>query len=167
MLAGHLKNLRIAPLAAAVAVCATAVLAAPVNVGGNNPPKCSIVITPTGSSGINLGTSGVDLNVATVREKCNSSPGYVISVTTDNGIADNAASGVFKGDTAGNVGIISYSVKYDGGLLNFANGADANAKSVTGKESGHNSAVEISFTGAPLLDADSYRDVLNFTMTLN
>ena len=149
------------------ATAANAALTGNVALSGNVPQNCSIAVTATGNSGIDLSTTTADLQVATVAEDCNKKAGYAISVTTTNGVAASASTGLFNGDTGGNTDTVAYSVKYDSSALTFTNGADASARTASDKVNGQVSPVTISFTGAPTAAADTYADTLNFTMTVN
>ena len=146
---------------------ASAALTGNIGLSGNVPQNCTISVTATGNSGIDLSASATDLQVATIAEDCNKKAGYVISVSTTNGVAASASTGLFTGDTSGNTDTVAYSVKYNASALTFVNGADSSARSVTAKVSGQVSPVTISFTGAPTAAADTYADTLNFTMTVN
>jgi hypothetical protein len=159
-----------------IAIAATLIVAAGpataaqngnVALSGNVPQNCSIAVTATGNSGIDLSTTTADLQVATIAEDCNKRAGYVIAVTTTNGVAASASTGLFNGDTGGNSDTVAYSVKYNSSSLTLTNGADSSARSVSSKVSGQVSPVTISFTGDATAAADTYADTLNFTMTVN
>lgn len=132
-----------------------------ITISGSIPAATAIVVTPvTGYNALDLTTTAVDTQVATVREINNTPNGYLIKLTSQN-------AGALKNGTLGNV---SYTAKYNASTVTLSSTAQT---IVTSPAS--NSVVNVlknftvSYTGqaADTLMQGTYSDTLTFTIIAN
>jgi hypothetical protein len=128
---------------------------------GTVPSLCSISINTSGSStndGYNitdLTVSGSQTPIANVRENCNNSNGYTVSLSSAN-------SGTYLGklydSSSGNS--LNYTIYYNGSPLSSTVITNANNAADTSKN------LSISYSSnSSLAPSSSYSDTLNFTIT--
>lgn len=119
-------------------------------------------LTLTAESGavlLDLSQNAVDLKVATINEKSNSSSGYKISVSSTN---------AGKLVRAGGTESVTYTMKYGGSAVSLATATDVVISSTAGLANA-NKDVTISFTGAAAdtMVQGAYEDTVSFTIAAN
>jgi hypothetical protein len=123
-----------------------------------------VVNAEPGASSMSPSSVVSSLAIAFVWEFCNDTDGYTVSVSSANGVADGANSGVMTGAVASED--LSYSLTYGGASVGFVNGsAQVTDESSKTPDVGAGKAIDITFDGSTSnLAADSYQDTLTFTI---
>jgi type 1 fimbria pilin len=116
-----------------------------------------IIVTPEAiASSLDLLTDATDLKVATVTEKSNTA--YTVTVQSAN-------SASLTGKNAGTPDTLPYSLKYDGSAVSFSGDTATITDTATQTgASGVDKDLTISYTADSSLQADTYEDVLTFTI---
>ncbi len=136
------------------------------NVGGDVSSELSISVQPNAvASSLNLTTNGSE-TIATVVETCNDPDGYVVTVSSANGVAAGASSGLLVGSSAGES--FAYILHYQTfpSALTWVSGVatvtDSSAKTPSGGIA-KSVFVEL-YPAGENLAADTYTDTLTFTI---
>jgi hypothetical protein len=139
-------------------------------------PNCTITATADPNASNLLLTDGAQhVTIGTLAQSCNKKAGYTIAVTSTN-CATAPAGGKLLGSAGGET--LAYSVESHnpttGGSSATVTGLIAssctgqNARSVANaKISGETSTIFVNYTGNSGLGADTYQDVITFTMNVN
>ncbi len=125
---------------------------------------------PWGStvSGFDLSTVGAhNVDIAEMTEISNNALGYVVTITSANGLADRTNYGFFKGATVGNSDYQQYTLTYGGQALSFTAGSASRSFGSKTDRDGNVSVVNISYTVDNYLNADTYFDTLTFSIAAN
>jgi hypothetical protein len=126
---------------------------------GTVAPVMAISVAPEAfAAALPVGSAVSGQKLATVTELSNNLAGYTVSLATANG-------GELKGALAGNADAVPYVLTYDGASVAFNLGV-AVISDVSGRTSGAGTpkSLAIGFAAA-FLNADTYSDVLTFTIT--
>jgi hypothetical protein len=121
----------------------------------------SVEITPVAGvhDNLDLSADAVDLKVAHVDEKSNSASGYKIMVESQN-------KGQLKN---GNLGSVTYTMKYNNAEVELSNGQIEAKNVATGGVHSEQSDVQISYVGQPAAEMveGSYSDVVTVSIQAN
>jgi hypothetical protein len=111
------------------------------------------------ASSLPLDTTQSDTLVATVNEKSNSNNGYSVAITSA-----NLGNLVHQSVTSSS---IAYGLKYDGNVVDLANGDQFDFNSSASVDATKN--IQISYTGVPheSLVEGAYSDTVTFTISAN
>ena len=159
-----MSKLNLTPIALVtvlISIGAQAATTGSITISGTVPAATAIVVTPVaGYNALDLATTAVDQQVATVREINNTANGYTVTLASAN--SGSLVNGV--------IGSVGYSAKYDGGSVTLSN----TPQTVT--NAGPSSSVvnvlksfDVSFTGTAPEDLmqGTYSDTLTFTIQAN
>ncbi len=127
-------------------------------------PVTSILVQPDpNASNLPIGTTVSGLAIAAVNELSNNKAGYKVSLASANG-------GTLKESDTSEVGLqdsLAYSLTYDGNPVTFVNGSAVISNSDKRTSAvGATKTLAISFA-SEFLNADTYTDVLTFTIAAN
>ncbi len=127
------------------------------------PVTAIVVQADPNASNLPIGTTVSGLAIANVNELSNNKAGYTVSLSSANG-------GILKESDTSGVGLqdsLSYSLTYDGTPVVFVSGSAviSNADKRTSAV-GTTKTLAISFA-SEFLNADTYTDVLTFTIAAN
>lgn len=130
-----------------------------ITLSGTVPQATSIVVTPTaGYNALDLTTTAVNQQVATVQEKNNTTLGYKVTLTSQN-------AGILKN---GSIDQVAYTAKYNGTSVTLST---TPVQVTTGAPQNTvvnvNKPLTISYTGqaADAMMAGVYSDILTFTIS--
>lgn len=112
------------------------------------------IVTDANASSLDLAVDTTNLIVATITEKSNVNAGYSVTLSSANSV-------VLQGSTTS----LAYTLEYDNVAINFV-GADATITDsvLITNSSGVSKNLTISYTGDAGLPADTYSDILTFTI---
>jgi hypothetical protein len=152
------KLIVIAAVICAAAFPAAADTTASLTLSGTVAKSASITVTPApGASNLTLtSTPSAAIAVATVTEVCNSTSGFTVTVASAN-------AGYLKGAIVGNTDSVAYTLYQNGSAVTLS-AAPTLMISTSTKTAGASQALTIDYAGDPALAADTYGDVLTFTI---
>jgi hypothetical protein len=152
------KLLVIAAILCSAAFPVLADTSASLTLSGTVAKSASITVTPApGATNLTLtSTPSAAITVATVTEVCNSTSGYTVTVASAN-------AGYLKGAIGGNTDAVAY-VLYQNGSAVTLSAAPTTMVSASSKTTGASQTLTIDYAGDPALAADTYSDILTFTI---
>lgn len=152
------KAIVVSALLALALIPAFAGTTASLALSGTVAKTASISVSATSeASNLNLtSATATTVTVATVTEICNSNSGYTVSVSSAN-------AGYLKGALSANADSVAYSLFCDGTAVALSSSGTVMV-AASAKTSGNSQTLAVNYTGNATLSADSYSDILTFTI---
>jgi len=136
---------------------------------GTVPAILSLTMTPEAGIGSLDLTQDLNMKIATFVEKSNKRAGYTVSVSSASAVAASVDAPVFKGNDPLNADNLAYTITYGGSTPTFTAGsAILNTSTSKTSKDGTTKEAFLVYSGAALFpNADTYQDILTFTITTN
>jgi len=138
-------------------------------ISGSVSPLAAITATAAPALTDTELTSGVvDKQMSLVNEKSNRNVGYSVALKSANAAAASSSQARMNGISAGNTGVINYSIKYNGVavVLGITGQATVTNDALQTPSAGVNKNLTITI-GAGFPAADTYSDTITLTLTNN